>query len=75
VVCLQRLLGQPGHLNGRDVSTSNTTTAITCDGLLEALMSLKAQYRKNCVWIFHRDAIKMIRKLKYGDGSYVLSQA
>ena len=36
--------------------------------------ALKAQYRKNARWIFHRDAIKMIRKLKDGEGSYIWRQ-
>jgi HK97 family phage major capsid protein len=60
-----------GISTGRDVSTGNTTTAITADGLIEALYSLKAQYRKNAQWIFHRDAVKKIRKLKDGDGQYL----
>jgi HK97 family phage major capsid protein len=58
----------------RDVSTDNTTTAITSDGLQNALYSVKAQYRKNGKWLFHRDAVKMIRKLKTGisgDTTYV----
>jgi HK97 family phage major capsid protein len=60
-----------GITTSRDVSTGNTTTAITADGLIEALYSLKAQYRKNAQWIFHRDAVKKIRKLKDGDGQYL----
>jgi len=60
-----------GITTSRDVSTGNTTTAITTDGLIEALYSLKAQYRKNAQWIFHREAIKKIRKLKDGDGNYI----
>jgi HK97 family phage major capsid protein len=58
----------------RDVSTDNTTSAITSDGLQNALYSVKAQYRKNGKWLFHRDAVKMIRKLKTGisgDTTYV----
>lgn len=57
----------------RNVSTGNTNTAITADGLINCLYNLKGQYirSKSCRWIFHRDAIKMIRKLKDGSGSYV----
>lgn len=56
---------------GRDVTAGNTTTAIKADGLINTKYSLEAQYRMNCRWLFHRDAIKMIRKLKDGDGNYI----
>lgn len=60
-----------GISTSRDVSTGNTATAFTTDGLMEALYSLKAQYHKTATWIFHRTAIKMLRKLKDGDGQYI----
>jgi HK97 family phage major capsid protein len=55
----------------RDVSTGNTTSSITTDGLLEAKYTLKAQYWPRAQWIFHRDAVKQIAKLKDGDGQYL----
>lgn len=58
----------------RDVSTNNTITAIKADNLMECKYTLPAQYRRNCSWIFHRDAIKMIRKLKDGEGQYLWQQ-
>lgn len=60
-----------GISTDRDVSTGNTSTGITTDGLIEAFYGLKAQYRKRATWIFHRDAIKKIRKLKDGEGQYI----
>jgi HK97 family phage major capsid protein len=60
-----------GITTGRDVSTGNTTTQIKADGLIECKYSLESQYRTNMRWIFHRDAIKMIRKLKDGEGNYL----
>lgn len=60
-----------GISTSRDVSTGNITTQIKADGLIEAKYTLKAQYRKNARWIFHRDAIKNIRKLKTGEGDYI----
>ena len=54
-----------------DISTNNTDTNITADGLIEAKWGLKAGYWKRCRWIFHRDAVKMIRKLKDGEGQYM----
>jgi HK97 family phage major capsid protein len=60
-----------GISTSRDISTGNTATAFTTDGLMNALYSLKAQYHPRATWIFHRDAIKMLRKLKDGDGQYI----
>ncbi len=60
-----------GISTGRDASTGNTNSTIKADGLLEAVYTLKKQYRTGCRWAFHRDAMKMIRKLKTGDGQYI----
>lgn len=61
-----------GIPTSRDVSTGNTTTSIGADGLIEAKHALKSNYwTRNLRWIFHRDAIKQIRKLKLGDGQYI----
>jgi HK97 family phage major capsid protein len=60
-----------GISTSRDVSTGNAATAFTTDGLMNALYSLKAQYHPKAQWIFHRDAIKMLRKLKDGEGQYI----
>ncbi len=64
-----------GISTGRDVSTDNTTTALTADGLINAKFALKSQYRQSASisWLFHRDAIKMISKLKDGEGRYLLN--
>lgn len=60
-----------GIPTARDVSTGNSATALTADGLINAKFALKAQYRNGCRWIFHRDAVKMISKLKDGEGQYL----
>lgn len=60
-----------GIPTSRDVSTDNTTTAITADGLINCFYSLKGTYQANATWIFHRDAMKMIRKLKDGQNNYL----
>lgn len=62
-----------GISTARDVSTGNSNTAIAADGLIEAKYSLKAQYMNSQAlrWLFHRDAIKNIRKLKDGNGDYL----
>jgi HK97 family phage major capsid protein len=55
----------------RDVSTGNSDTMVTADGLTEAKYALKAQYRGSARWIFHRDGVKKISKLKDGEGQYL----
>lgn len=60
-----------GISTGRDVSTGNTTTSITFDGLKEAKWTLKQAYWPRSQWIFHRDAGKQIDKLKDGEGQYI----
>lgn len=59
----------------RDVATGNTATEIKFDGLLEAQFSIKQSYQAGCEWIFHRDAVKQLRKLKDSNGQYVWQQA
>ena len=75
---LQKPLGVfTAHADGiptsRDVSTGNTTTAITADGLIEAKHFVKGAYwnKPGFRWLFHRDAIKHIRKLKLSDNQYI----
>lgn len=63
-----------GISTDRDVSTDNTTTLIKADNLINTKYSLKAQYQKSAEWLFHRDAVKMIRKLKDGNGDYLWKQ-
>lgn len=60
-----------GISTGRDVTTGNTDTAIGADNLREVKYTLKGQYHANARWIFHRDAVKAISKLKDGDGQYL----
>jgi HK97 family phage major capsid protein len=59
-----------GIPTSRDISTGNSSSAIAFDGLMNAQGHLKPQYRQSAVWMFHRDAITMIRKLKDGENRY-----
>jgi HK97 family phage major capsid protein len=57
----------------RDISTGNSTTAMAMDGLKNAKYALKSQYRNaNTAWVFHRDGMSQIAKMKDGDGRYLL---
>lgn len=63
------------HANGistaRDVTGSNTTTAIAADSLFDVKYSVKQQYQATGSWLFHRDAVKAIMKLKDGQNQYL----
>ena len=61
-----------GISTARD-SLTGSATSITFDGLVNAKYSLKSQYRNGGAragarWLYHRDAVKIICKLKDSDG-------
>lgn len=60
-----------GVPTSRDVSTGNTTTAVTFDGLIESKYSLKQPYWTNARWLGHRDFYKQVAKIKDLEGQYV----
>ena len=60
-----------GISTNRDVSTGNTTTEIKFDGLIEAKYKITEQHQRNLRWVFHRDGLKQIAKIKDGDGQYI----
>jgi HK97 family phage major capsid protein len=55
----------------RDVSAGNSATTPTFDGLMGAKYGLKGQYWNKAEWIFHRDVLLAIAKLKDGEGQYI----
>lgn len=62
-----------GISTSRDVSTGNTATTIGADNLFDMVYTLKGQYlgRPSTRWMWHRLALKMIRKLKDGNSQYL----
>jgi HK97 family phage major capsid protein len=54
----------------RDV-LSGVTADINGDSLIEVKMALKAAYWQNAAWVFSREILKRIRKLKATTGDYV----
>lgn len=62
-----------GISTSRDVSTDNTITTITTDGLINAKYSLSTAWLTsgNLRWIFHRSIVSYIRKLVDGNGQYI----
>lgn len=62
---------EDGITSDRNIATGNTGTAITFDGLINAKYALTAAYRRDASWIFHRDAVSMVSKLKDNENRYV----
>lgn len=62
-----------GITTSQDISTGNTNTTITTDGLINCKYGLEAQWLQNpnLRWIFHREVVAYIRKLKDGEGNYL----
>ena len=64
-----------GISTARDISTDNSATAITFDGLQNAKFALKAGYRRHARWLFHRDAVKQVSKIKDGESRYIWQES
>lgn len=64
-----------GISTGRDVAIGAAgaipLTTATADQLIDGKYTLKAAYWRRAQWLFHRDMIKTIRKLKDTQGLYV----
>ncbi|MBC7193873.1 phage major capsid protein [Marinobacter sp.] len=59
-----------GISTDRDV-VAGTATDLTFDGLTSAKYSLKQQYWPRARWLFHRNAVERIAKLKDANGQYI----
>lgn len=65
-------LGILAETGGAQVGvTAASATAITADELIDLFYSIKAPYRRNSVWVLNDSTIKVIRKLKDGNGQYL----
>ncbi|MDZ4063240.1 MAG: phage major capsid protein [Coriobacteriia bacterium] len=51
--------------------TSAGASAITGDELIDLVYSLRAPYRKSAVFVLNDTTVKLLRKLKDGDGQYL----
>lgn len=60
-----------GIPTSRDISEGNTATEVSFDGLISAKYALKQQYWGRADWVFHREVVKEIAKLKDGEGQYI----
>ncbi len=55
--------------------TAASSTDITADEIIDLFYSLKAPYRKNAIWVMNDSTVKVIRKLKDGNGQYIWQPA
>lgn len=64
-----------GISTDRDVSTGNTATSMTFDGLKAAKYALKQAYWGRAQWIMNREGMEQLAKLKDGNGRYLLQDS
>ena len=66
------------RIEGAIKTTNEVTTAtankIGTDDLIDLQMALPTIYQPNAVFVMHRDVLKEVRKLKDGQGNYILQQ-
>lgn len=63
-----------GILSATNGITSASGVAITADELIDLQMTVPEVYQGNATWIMHKNTFKAIRKLKDGDGNYLLNK-
>lgn len=51
--------------------TASSATAVSVDEIMDLFYSLKSPYRKNAVFVMNDATVKLIRKLKDGNGQYL----
>ena len=61
-----------GAVNTKNAVTTATATKITTDDIIDLQMALPTVYQKNAVFVMHKDILKEVRKLKDGQGNYIL---
>lgn len=63
-----------GVFSSANVVTTASSTAITADELIDLQMTVPEVYQGNAVWIMNKATFKAIRKLKDGQGNFLLNK-
>lgn len=70
--------GTTGKITGLSTAATTVTaaaaTAITADELIDLQESIPDKLQPGCIWMMSRTTRKAIRKLKDGDGNYLLNK-
>lgn len=70
--------GTPGKIAGlssaKNVLTSAAANGVTADELIDVQDTVPDVYQPNCVWVMSRKMRSAIRKLKDGDGNFLLNK-
>lgn len=61
-----------GAVNTKNAVVTAANNKITTDEIIDLQMKLPTQYQQNAVFVMHRDILKEVRKLKDGQGNYIL---
>ena len=74
----QLLVGTSGKIEGlsgiKNIITAASANAITADELIDVQEAVIDEYQANAIWIMSRKTRAAIRKLKDGDGTYLLQK-
>ena len=72
------LIGTDGKIDGlrgiKKIVTGSTTGTITADDLIDVQEEIPDVYQGEAYWIMHKETRKHIRKLKDGQGNYLLNK-
>lgn len=63
-----------GLVNAKQVVTSAAKGVITADEIIDVQMELPSKFNSDAVWIMTKGTLKAVRKLKDGDGNYLLNK-
>lgn len=63
-----------GLVNAKQVVTSAARGVITADEIIDVQMELPSKFNSDAVWIMTKGTLKAVRKLKDGDGNYLLNK-
>lgn len=71
---VKRPLGFMNH-TGLDFTVSGAASAVTSDELIQLMHDVKPAYRANSTWAMSSATLAAVRKLKAGDGHYLVTTA
>ena len=63
-----------GVFNTANLVTAASDTAVSADELIDLQMTVPQVYQQNACWIMHKNTLKGLRKLKDGEGNYLLNR-